>query len=84
MKKINMNEGVKIKLTDYGLKILEDDFKRLKDNFPSITHKYTPPTIDKDGYTVMQLHCVMATFGQYFEMAMAEYPFDLDIVFIGY
>lgn len=33
--KINMNDQVKVKLTDYGIKILRENFNKLKELFRS-------------------------------------------------
>lgn len=80
---LNINENVKVKITEYGLKILEDNFNKLKKDFPSIDYSFEKPKVDEDGFSKMQLHEVMKTFGKYMYMGTTKYPIELSIIIEG-
>lgn len=65
MKKYNINNYVKVKLTDLGKKILKNYYKQLKDLYPNLncTFKYEE---DNEGYIEIQLWQFMKIFGPYF------------------
>jgi len=75
----NANENVKVKLTEFGEKILKDDYDRLRLSFPKM--KPYELRLDKDGYYETQLWHLMSTFGQYMELGRPE-PFHLDMIFV--
>lgn len=54
----NINEQVKVKLTQYGLDILKQQHDALRDMFPSID-EYTPPYVDENGWSSFQLWSLM-------------------------
>lgn len=66
MDKINLNENVKVKLTDFGISL----YKLRYDN---------DPKKDEQGYTSFQLWTLMNIYGLYIGMAK-DAPFDLDIL----
>ena len=66
MDTINLNENVKVKLTDFGISL----YKLRYDNDPK---KY------EQGYTSFQLWTLMNIYGLYIGMAK-DSPFDLDIL----
>lgn len=76
--KLNLNEQVKVKLTDLGLKILEDDYNRLKMSIPHL-EDYMPLKIDAQGYSKMQLHELMSKFGKYMCMDISDLPIEMNI-----
>lgn len=77
----NINHTVKIKITEFGQQILKDRYNKLKEGY---THMpvYNPLPVDEDGYTKMQLWCVMEKFGNYVGMAR-EVPFKTKILIKG-
>lgn len=83
--KFNVNQQVKVKITEFGHSILaarRDDL-----NAGLIKRGYPPypsyePREDADGYTSMQLHDVMNTFGPYLSNGR-KVPFQMDILLPG-
>lgn len=57
----NMNEHVKVKLTERGREILK---QRHKEIFKGRDIKYTPPVEDEDGWSEWQLWCLLEEFGR--------------------
>ena len=66
MDTINLNENVKVKLTDFGISL----YKLRYDN---------DPKKDEQGYTSFQLWTLMNIYGLYIGLAK-DAPFDLDIL----
>ena len=66
MDTINLNESVKVKLTDFGISLY-----KLRYN--------NDPEKDEQGYTSFQLWTLMNIYGPYIGMAK-DSPFDLDIL----
>ena len=79
---INVNETVKVRLTDYGMDIIQKEVDEL--NKVILSKCGEPLTVgikpDADGYVKFQLWVLMQTFGNYIRM-QGPYPFDLDIVY---
>lgn len=77
MKKLNLNDNVKVKLTSFGLEILSMRYKERNGNSTDFV-----PTIDENGYTEYQLWELMNIFGEYYYVGAAELPFELnEIIF---
>ena len=80
MKSFNINNIVKVKLTEHGKKMLERDHNEfwgsrgILDKFP-----YQPPKEDKDGYVKFQLWNLMDKLGKYCGLGCAM-PFDTVIL----
>lgn len=72
MKQFNMNNLVKVKLTESGLKILQTE--KEKDQY------FLIPKVDEDGYANFPLWKLMNVFGDYLFMGNNDLPFDLDIL----
>lgn len=64
MIKININDIVKVKLTEHAIKILRMYHDRATARYPRGARPFVPPKTDEDGYTKYQLHNLMHTFGQ--------------------
>lgn len=62
--KINLNDTVKVKLTDHGRAVHFATFDRVV-RHPDHRVTYTPPTIDAEGYSKFQLWHLMHDFGRY-------------------
>lgn len=76
----NINQGVKVKLTEMGLLILKQQHDDLY-NHANIAHEYVEPNIDKDGYSLFTMHSLMYRFGVYLTMG-CDIPFEPDIILV--
>lgn len=77
MKKININEYIKVKLNDKGRKILYDQYLHYRKHVTGL--KFKEPQEDSEGYSKWQLWHFMQTFGP--EIALGnDLPFDADIL----
>lgn len=74
----NINENVKVKLTEKGLDILRANHDDLRTHVPSL-REFTPPTIDSEGYSIFQMWNLMETFGKQMYVGNTKYPFEMDI-----
>ena len=68
--RINLNEKVRFKLSEYGKEIYRHRFEYNKE-----------PELDDDGYMEMQLWVFMQTFGEYMVMGMSEVVNPLEIIY---
>ena len=81
--KINLNDRIKVKLTDYGKQIyyrmLEDVFYQtgFKSNEPHF------PEVDADGYTTFQLWQFINIYGNHMKMTSPEVICPLEIIRVG-
>lgn len=73
--KININENVKVKLTDSGLKELKGQYDSLKLNFPNL-HEFKEPEKDENGYSEIQLHSLFNRFGHLLHLGNNDLPFE--------
>lgn len=78
--KINLNQEVKVKITEYGHQILRDEHRAIREMFPSSDLEYKEPKVDDEGYSVMQMHNVMSHFGKYMYMGAVKLPIEMAIV----
>ena len=76
---INLNNNVKVKLTQYGKEILKHNHQELSNKLTYQLGSYKEPTEDSEGYVQMQLWVVMSTFGPYLSMS-GTLPIDTEIV----
>ena len=82
--KINLNEQVKFKLTDFGKDIYYhrfDDVNRLIISNGGEPLASRMPETDKDGYTKMQLWDFMSVFGKHMGIAKPEVLYPLEIIY---
>ena len=77
--KFNVNNTVMVKLTDEGMKILEDQYNEMRKYIPSL-REWEPPRVDEDGYTRFQLWSLMSKFGNSISLG-SVLPFDCEIIF---
>lgn len=76
----NLNDYVKVKLTDKGKEIFRKDRERL--NHMGVRwHFNTEPELDVDGYYKTQLWSLMELFGEHICMG-CDVPFDTNIILI--
>lgn len=79
--KININEYVKVKLTDYGKEIFYHQYDDLNKFYGKEIIKPSYPTVDSDGYTSFQLWCFINLYGRYIDMGVQNVIEPLEIVF---
>ena len=79
MKSFNIDNFVKIKLTSYGLSILNDYHNRVRKSHPEIG-EFTFPPKDERGYIGMPLNQIMQIFGPYLGRTDAK-VFESEILF---
>ncbi len=71
MKKLNLNETIKVKLTDLGKDIYYHQHDALIEYMKSrgvCPLKPSFPAVDKDGYTKFQLWCFIELYGNHIGM----------------
>lgn len=76
--KLNINDTVKVKLTDAGIAILRKNHDELARSFPKLGD-FKLPIVDPDGYSSFQLWGLMETFGPYMHIGF-KVPFETEIV----
>lgn len=80
---INLNEYVKVKLTDYGKDIFYhqfDDVIEVAKRKGGKPPEPSMPRVDEEEYTSFQLWYLMQLFGPHIGIAMPQ-PFDINIVY---
>lgn len=77
--KINLNDFVKVKLTDLGKDIYYHRFDALNDYYGREVLKPTFPEEDENGYTKFQLWEFIELYGEHIGMAKPQiiYPFEI-------
>jgi hypothetical protein len=81
MRKFNMNDKVKVKLTPRGIaemKRLHDELRKIA---PSVG-EFKEPVKDKEGYSTHQAWCLFSDLGHLMVMGF-ELPFETDILIEG-
>lgn len=79
--KINLNEMVKVKLTDWGKEIFYRQFDKTNKAVGREVCKPRYPTEDENGYTTFQLWCFMQLYGEYIGMTLPNVIEPLEIVY---
>jgi repressor LexA len=76
----NINNYVKVCLTDYGRKCLRKNYNQLKAEFGGkLPYSYTPPIEDEGGWSRWQLWALMEDLGPY--ISITNSPFETIIQF---
>jgi hypothetical protein len=77
---VNINNFVRVKLTDFGRKIHREEHERFVKQFPGVhsLSEYTAPKEDDRGWSKWQLWCLMETFGEHCVMGHLP-PFETTI-----
>ena len=76
--KLNVNDTVRVKLTDYGLAHLRREHDELNKLFNGLMGDYVPPVQDEDGYCDFQLWDLMYKMGPLLRMGGSA-PFETTI-----
>lgn len=79
--RLNLNDSIRVKLTDLGKDIYYHQYDRLNTAFGREVCKPSYPKVDEDGYTTFQLWCFMELYGVYMGMTLPNVIEPLDIVF---
>lgn len=79
--RINLNESVKVRLTDLGKDIFYHQHDRLNQRFGRIICKPAFPKEDAEGYTKFQLWSFMELYGEHIGMAKPNVIKPLEIVY---
>lgn len=80
--KFNINDKVRVRLTDRGRRILREQHIELSMQIPAMRSpwkQYVPPKEDADGWSEWTLWDLMNRFGPYLHPGAVEPPFYLDI-----
>ena len=77
---INLNDTVRVKITDVGRKMIDDETREVKKFMPSYDSSYIYYSQDDDGYVSMQLWRVMELFGG--GIGMHQYPLPIETTII--
>ena len=80
--KFNINQNVKVKLTDRGRKILEEKHVEFINSFPALPEDvkiYKPKKEDEEGWSTWQLWNLMHTLGPHCYMGPMP-PFETEII----
>lgn len=83
--KINLNDKVKVKLTDYGIMLLKKRHDELNKKIKDSGGKGNTfeLILDENGYYETQLWILMNTFGDNCGINPKGMPFETDIIVIG-
>lgn len=79
--RINLNEPIKVKLTDYGKGIYYHRYDRINQIAGTEICKPEFPKEDENGYTEFQLWCFMELYGEHMGMTLPNVTEPLEIVY---
>lgn len=79
--RINLNEPIKVKLTDWGKEIYYHQYDRINQIAGREICKPMFPKENENGYTEFQLWCFIQLYGEYIGMAMPNVIEPLEIVY---
>ena len=81
--RINLNEPVKVKLTDWGKEIYYHQYDRINQIAGREICKPKFPKEDENGYTEFQLWCFIELYGEHIGMALQNVIEPLEIIYGG-
>lgn len=79
--RINLNEPIKVKLTDWGKEIYYHQYDRINQIVGREICKPKFPKEDENGYTEFQLWCFMELYGEHMGMTLPNVIEPLEIVY---
>ena len=79
--RINLNEPIKVKLTDWGKEIYYHRYDRTNQIAGREIYKPKFPKEDENGYTEFQLWCFMELYGEHMGMTLPNVIEPLEIVY---
>lgn len=80
--KFNVNDYVRVKLTDRGRTIHRTDHENFAAHYPGVDLPYKPPTEDANGWSTWQMWHLMQLFGPHIVMGFNP-PFEPTIEIEG-
>lgn len=83
MTRINLNERIKVRLTDLGKDIYYHQFDDLNERAGRCVLKPEYPKTDEDGYTEFQLWVFIELYGKHIGMAKPNVIYLNEIVYVG-
>jgi hypothetical protein len=82
--RINLNEPIKVKLTDWGKEIYYHQYDRANQIAGREICKPSFPKEDENGYTEFQLWCFIELYGMHIGMTLPNVIDPLEIVYKGW
>lgn len=79
--RINLNEPIKVKLTDWGKEIYHHQYDRINQLAGRKICEPKFPKVDENGYTEFQLWCFIELYGEYIGITQPNVIEPLDIVY---
>lgn len=76
MSTLNLNNSVKVKLTEHGHAELKRQHEEFNKEYQGVLGEYKPRTEDENGYVSFQLHDLMNTFGHMLLIGNTDMPFE--------
>lgn len=83
MVRINLNETIKVKLTDYGKQIYYHRFDDINWKYGREIIEPSFPKVDEEGYTTFQLWYFIELYGEHIGWAKANVIKPLEIIYEG-
>ena len=77
--KFNINDDVKVKLTQFGWDVHKAHWLPYCDSLEEY-ERHMKPKVDKNGYTKFQLWDLMRIFGETMYNGNMNKPFDMEII----
>ena len=77
---INLNDRIKVKLTEFGKAIYINQIKELNDRFGRQIIKECEPEVDAGGYSHFQMWDFIHTYGQHIQAGYPNVIEPLDII----
>lgn len=81
MMRINLNDPVKVKLTDWGKEIYYHQYDRVNEAVGREICKPSYPKEDENGYTEFQLWSFMELYGEHMGMTLPNVIEPLEILY---
>lgn len=81
--RINLNEPIKVKLTDWGKEIYYHQYDRINQIYGREICKPSFPKEDENGYAEFQLWCFMELYGTHIGMTLPNVIEPIEIVYEG-
>ena len=81
MMNLNLNDNIKVKLTEFGEKIIDSEYAELRIAYPDLdlVPLYVP---DDEGYYQFQIWEFMKIFGKYMLMTLNQVIVDNNIIVV--
>ena len=79
--RINLNEPIKVKLTDWGKEIYYHQYDRINQIYGREICKPSLPKEDENGYAEFQLWCFMELYGMHIGMTLPNVIEPIEIVY---